>query len=196
MCNDEPTSDRFGTVELEHLISDQIKLNGHKFQLANCLHLGLPLLIQHWVNIWDCGAPIHISGFHLLANMMADQCGHTIESLMQCLLALGNWIFIIGRVAKNRYIDNDDRPDIISFDSGSSSKDLDVSMTHSWNKARKLSWKVQKIMVMLHSKEEIEEQQIGENICRMDIHLKSFHFSSRIMELPCLSLDLIERDFR
>ena len=114
------------------LTSEKFAMNKNYFQIAAFLRLGQPMPFNSCATHCNCGRELDADGYHLLTcklgrgpvwehnNLVAEWC--------QCLRDLQ---LHHKKECKNQYIDSEDRPDIIVYDSGiGANVELDFSLPH------------------------------------------------------------------
>ena len=118
------------------LTSDELALKPSEFRLAACLRFGLDLPFQRRQNECDCRTNLDSLGYHLLT------CKHGGGPIWAHDSVTATWSDCLKDLSihdkkepKHRYLNNDDRPDIIIFDTGNlSDLEIDVSLAHPWSK--------------------------------------------------------------
>ena len=99
---------------------------------SNTLRLGCEMPLRSVISICDCGKDVDGDGYHFLTCKTGGGPIWTHETLLSvwsnCLQQLN---MTHQRGPRNRYINTDDRPDIIAFDAQSGCDvELDISVTH------------------------------------------------------------------
>ena len=111
-----------------------LTLSPSDFCLAASLHLGINLPFSSWGLICQCGK--EVNEFHLLTCKLGGgpvwQHNEIVAGWNSCLQDL---TIHHHKEPRFRYLGNKDRPDIVVFDSGvGAGLDLDVALTHPWQK--------------------------------------------------------------
>ena len=115
-------------------LSAKFAIKPGDFRLATRMRLGCEMPLGSVVSTCECGKDIDSDGYHLLTCKTGGGPIWTHETLASvwsdCLQHLK---ITHHREPRNRYINSDDRPDIIAFDAQSGCDiELDISVAHPW----------------------------------------------------------------
>ena len=107
-------------------------MNKNEFQIAAFLRLGQPMPFNSCVTHCNCGRELDADGYHLFTCKLGGgpvwEHNNLVAEWCQCLRDLQ---LHHEKEPKNQYIDSEDRPDIIVYDSGiGTNVELDFSLAH------------------------------------------------------------------
>ena len=116
--------------------SGSFAMDKNEFQLAAFLRLGQPMPFSSCISHCNCGASLDIDGYHLLTCKLGGgpvwEHNILVSEWCECLRDLQ---LHHRKEPRNLYINNEDRPDIIVYDTGvGANVELDFSLAHPFSK--------------------------------------------------------------